>query len=79
MVASSVICRTMIRRGYTMQIGCTKKLQDYLKEKISPVDVTIDPFFSWSASLVTVNRRKTIVIVNDYSRCGFVLYGVKAK
>lgn len=62
-----------------MQIGCTKKLQDYLKEKISTVDVTIDPFFSWSASLVTVNRRKTIVIVNDYSRCGFVLYGVKAK
>lgn len=62
-----------------MQIGCTKKLQEYLKKEISAVDTEIDPFFSWSASLATLNRRKTIIVVNDYSRCGFALYGMNAK
>ncbi len=62
-----------------MQLGCTKKLQDYLKRDISPVDQLADPFFSWSADLLTINRRKAISVVNDYTRCGFVLYGVSAK
>lgn len=62
-----------------MQFGCTKKLQDYLKRDISPVDQSADPFFSWSADLLTINRRKTISVVNDYTRCGFVLYGAAAK
>lgn len=62
-----------------MQLGCTKKLQDYLKRDISPADQLADPFFSWSADLLTINRRKAISIVNDCTRCGFVLYGVAAK
>lgn len=62
-----------------MQLGCTKKLQDYLKRDISPVDLSADPFFSWSANLLTIYRRKAISVVNDYTRCGFVLYGVTAK
>lgn len=35
--------------------------------------------FCWSVHLITVNRRKTIVMVNDNNRFGFVLYGLKAK
>lgn len=62
-----------------MQLGCTKKLQDYLKRDISPVNQSADPFFSWSADLLTINRRKTISVVNDCTRCGFVLYGVATK
>lgn len=62
-----------------MQLGCTKKLQNYLKRDISPVDPSADPFFSWSADLMTLNRHKTISVVNDCTRCGFVLYGVTAE
>ena len=62
-----------------MQLGCTKKLQDYLKRDISPADQLADPFFSWSADLLTINRHKTVSVVNDCTRCGFVLYGVAAK
>lgn len=62
-----------------MQLGCTKKLQDYLKRDISPVNPSADPFFSWSADLLTINRRKTISVVNDCTCCGFVLYGAAAK
>lgn len=35
--------------------------------------------FCWSVHLITVNRRKTIVAVNDSNRYGFVLHGLKAK
>lgn len=62
-----------------MQLGCTKKLQDYIKRDISPADPQADPFFSWSADLLTFNRRKVISVVNDGTRSGFVLYGVTAK
>ncbi len=61
-----------------MQICCTKKLQDemglVLKNETEEED-----FFCWSAHFIIVNRRKTIVMVNDSNRFGFVLYGLKAK
>jgi hypothetical protein len=62
-----------------MIIQCTKKLLDQLK--IKPVTVTTDelPLFSWHANLITVNQRKTIVLVNDSNRYIVVLYGLKAK
>lgn len=48
--------------------------------KIRPA-ATIDkpPLFSWHANLITVNRRKTIVLVNDSNRYVIILYGLKAK
>lgn len=62
-----------------MQIGCTKKLLEYLNIKSTQESADIAPFFSWSANLLTLNRRKTIVVMNDISRYGFVLYGITAK
>ncbi len=62
-----------------MLIQCTKKLLDELK--IMPdavVDETL-PLFSWHANLITVNRRKTVVLVNDSNRYIVVLHGLKAK
>lgn len=61
-----------------MNIQCTKKLLDQLK--IKPI-IAIDdlPLFSWHANLITVNHRKTIVLVNDSNRYIIVLYGLKAK
>ena len=62
-----------------MQIGCTKTLLDYLNGDVGAVDMQLDPMFCWSANLIFVNRRRTIVVCNDSSRCGFVLYGIKKK
>ncbi|MDA8226624.1 MAG: plasmid pRiA4b ORF-3 family protein [Desulfitobacterium hafniense] len=61
-----------------MQIGCTKKLQDELGLVFQDGAENND-LFCWSAHLITVNRRKTLVIVNDSNRFGFVLHGMKAK
>ena len=62
-----------------MQIGCTKKLQDYLGQTGVAANTEINSLFSWSANLLVLNRRKAIAVVNDASRYGFVLYGLTAK
>lgn len=61
-----------------MLIQCTKKLLDALKIKPEAV-VEYDPLFSWHANLMTVNRRKVVVLVNDKNRYAVALYGLKAK
>ena len=61
-----------------IQIGCTKKLIDYLG--ISPAEGSkeVKPLFAFSANLLVLNRRKCIVIANDATGCGFLLYGITA-
>lgn len=61
-----------------MQICCTKKLQDEMGIVLQDGG-SEDDLFCWSMHFITVKRRKTIVVVNDSSRFGFVLYGMKAK
>jgi hypothetical protein len=61
-----------------MQIGLTKKLADYAKIRLAPSDASLSQLYSWSANLLTINRRKTIVCMNDASRFAFILNGVKA-
>lgn len=61
-----------------MQIGCTKKLLDYIGIKPTAADMSADPVLSWSANLINIGRRRAIVAAHDSSRCGFVLYGIKA-
>lgn len=62
-----------------MLIGCTKNLLEFLK--CSPVkrEEATDPLFTWTANLITLNRRKTLVAVNDAAKSCFVLYGLTAK
>lgn len=61
-----------------MLIQCTKKLLDQLNMK--PVaEVEEAPFFSWHANLLIIDRRKTLVLVNDLTRYTVVLYGLKSK
>jgi len=67
------------KRGYTMQLGCTKKILDCIGTIPAPVDTSIDPRLSWSANRITINHRHAVVVANDSSRYGFVLYGLKAK
>lgn len=61
-----------------MIIHCTKKLLDQLKIK-PELAVDEEPLFSWHANLVTLKRKKTVVLVNDKNRYIIVLYGLKAK
>ena len=61
-----------------MLIRCTKKLLDELK--VIPESVEDEePLFSWHANIILVNRRKTVVLMNDLSRYAVVLFGLKAK
>ena len=61
-----------------MLIQCTKKLLDELNSKPEG-QVDEEPLFSWHANLIIVNRRKTVVLVNDKNRYVIVLHGLKAK
>ncbi|MBS4537874.1 plasmid pRiA4b ORF-3 family protein [Clostridium sp. D2Q-11] len=61
-----------------MLIQCTKKLLDELKVK-PKLNNENDPIFSWHGNILTLNRRKTVVLVNDKSRYVIVLHGLKAK
>ncbi|WP_409967504.1 plasmid pRiA4b ORF-3 family protein [Bengtsoniella intestinalis] len=61
-----------------MIINCTKKLQEELDIKPEKLEIT-DRLYSWHAHIIRVNRRKTVVLVNDASRYQVVLYGLKAK
>ncbi|WP_102344756.1 plasmid pRiA4b ORF-3 family protein [Bacillus sp. Marseille-P3661] len=61
-----------------MLIQCTKKLLDELGRK-PEVHESAEPLFSWHANLITVNRRKTIVLMNDKSKYTIILHGLKAK
>lgn len=61
-----------------MLIQCTKKLLEELKVKPEAIREE-NPLFDWHANLLSFNRRKTVVLVNDHSRYVVVLHGLKAK
>ena len=61
-----------------MVIHCTKKLLDFLEIAPQPSEVA-EPLFSFSANLLVLNRRKCVVVVNEATGCGFLLYGITAK
>lgn len=61
-----------------MLICCTKKLLDEMGKATEDAGEEND-LFCWSAHLITVNRKRTVVVVNDKNRFGFILYGLKAR
>lgn len=61
-----------------MEICCTKKLLNEMDIN-SQIGSEENDLFCWSAHLISVNRRKTVVVVNDSNRFGFILHGLKAK
>lgn len=62
-----------------MELACTKKLLEYIGVKPEKISAEVDPLFEWTANLMVVNRRKTIVVVHAASRCSFVLHGMTVK
>ncbi|AEE96567.1 plasmid pRiA4b ORF-3 family protein [Mahella australiensis] len=61
-----------------MLIQCTKKLLERLKIEPGPQEDE-EPIFSWHANLVTIDRRKAVVLLNDKNNYIIVLYGLRAK
>ncbi len=61
-----------------MLIQCTKKLMDELKIKSVLIEGE-EPLFGWHANLITINHKKTVVLVNDSNLYRIVLHGLKAK
>lgn len=61
-----------------MQIGLAKKLADYTRIETIPTNTSGDPFFMWSANLLTIRRRKAIICVNDATRFAVILSGIRA-
>jgi len=61
-----------------MLIQCTKKLLGQLNIK-PDLQAEEEPLFSWHANLITVNHRKTVVLMNDKNRYVIILHGLKAK
>ena len=57
----------------------TKKLLEYIGAKPEKMSAEVDPLFEWTANLMVINRRKTIVVVHAASRCSFVLHGMTVK
>ena len=61
-----------------MKLQCTKKLLDQLK--IKPETETIEnESFCWHANVVTIDRRKMLVLVDDRTQYRIVFYGMTAK
>ncbi|GCD13121.1 DUF6933 domain-containing protein [Clostridium tagluense] len=61
-----------------MLIQCTKKILKQLNIK-SEAHPQEESLFSWHANLITVYRRKAIVLVNDKNRYVIVLRVLKDK
>ncbi len=59
-----------------MLIKCTKKLLAELKLPPEPIDDS-PPFFCWHANCAIVNRRKSILLINDAAKTLVLLYGLK--
>jgi hypothetical protein len=60
-----------------MQIGCHKKLLEYLGKKPQPRSPEEDSLLGWSATLQLFNRRRIILVANDETRYNFIFYGIK--
>ena len=48
-----------------MIIGCKKKALDYIGIGVVEEKGIADPLFSWTANLMIINRRKTLIVMND--------------
>jgi len=66
-----------------MQIQCTKKLLEQLKtvDIIQDSSIAVDEtsIFSWHANFVTINRHKSVILVNNQNRYVILLYKISKK
>ena len=71
---------TKIHPAKTHVVRCTSKLLKELRIKpTAQIPETIEPIREWHANIVTIQRRKCILITHTLSLYSFVIYGVKRK
>lgn len=61
-----------------MLVQCTKKLLDKLNIKPEQQQEE-DDLFSWHANIITVFRKKAVILLNDKNQYVIILYGLTAK
>ena len=59
-----------------MQLGCTQKAMNYFKKPSKTANTELDPLFTWSAGITTFNRRNTVLVLNDATLSGFLIWGL---
>lgn len=64
--------------GGEMRIQCTKKLLEALQKNPEPKG-EMNPVFCWHANLITLERRKAVVLVHDPTRFVVILWGLRKK
>lgn len=63
-----------------MDICVTKKLLDAMPFNVTAEsEEEVNPLYSWHANVIIINRRKTIILMNDSTRYTVVLHGLMAK
>ncbi len=63
-----------------IQLRCTQKMLKELglrKDELAQAKTDNSPLGNWYAHLITLDRRKAIVFVNEKTLANFVIYGVK--
>lgn len=50
------------KERHGMRLGCTKKLLEYLGVKPERSTEPVETIFEWTANLIVLNRRKTLVM-----------------
>ncbi|AGB41066.1 Plasmid pRiA4b ORF-3-like protein [Halobacteroides halobius DSM 5150] len=61
-----------------LTINCTGKLRKEIDFEIEEsLEAKRDDFYNWHAHLITIKRRKTLVLMNVQTRYAIVLYGLK--
>lgn len=60
-----------------MQVCCTKKLLAVSGVNVDSSGQEKEGVFLWSANIISLNFRKVLVVVNDCTQFGFVMYGIE--
>ena len=63
-----------------MLIQCTKKVLDRLHidaKAAAPTEIAVDDFFCWHANIITADRRKVLIFVNNSTRLAVICYRPK--
>jgi len=62
-----------------MIIQTTKKLQTFFKTNGIPLPEFAEPFACWHGNLITIKRRKALLLTHNMSRYSIFIYGVTQK
>ncbi|BBI34325.1 DUF6933 domain-containing protein [Cohnella abietis] len=58
-------------------ISCTKKLFEVSSFIEEQNDESIDELFKWHANIFRLERKNNLIVINNKTRYGFILFGVK--